>query len=52
VALYAALASDPARLEALDDDFLGFATRSNVGGPGGPAEYRYEVLLVVARTRA
>jgi hypothetical protein len=49
VALYAALASEPERLEALDRDFLEFATRSNSGEPEGPAEYRYEYLLVVGR---
>jgi ubiquinone/menaquinone biosynthesis C-methylase UbiE len=52
VALYAALASAPERLAALDRDFLEFATRSSTGAPGGPSEYRYEILLVVARTRA
>ncbi len=36
---------------ALDRDFLEFATRSNQGPPGGPAEYRYEYLLVVGRRR-
>jgi SAM-dependent methyltransferase len=35
----------------LDRRFLGFATRSNAGPPGGPAAYPYEYLLVVARTR-
>jgi hypothetical protein len=30
-------------------DFLDFATRSNQGRPGGPAEYRYEYLMVIAR---
>jgi ubiquinone/menaquinone biosynthesis C-methylase UbiE len=51
VGLYAALADRPDRLAALDRDFLGFATRSNQGPPGGPAEYRYEYLLVVGRRR-
>ncbi|MGH2742199.1 MAG: class I SAM-dependent methyltransferase [Thermoleophilaceae bacterium] len=52
VGLYAGLAEQPDRLAALDRDFLDFATRSNQGPPGGPAEYRYEYLLVVARKRA
>jgi hypothetical protein len=52
VAIYASLAGQPDRLAALDRDFLGFATRSNTGPPGGPAEYRYEYLLAVGRKRA
>jgi ubiquinone/menaquinone biosynthesis C-methylase UbiE len=49
VAVYAGLADQPARTAALDGDFLEFATRANRGVPGGPAEYHYEYLLVVAR---
>ena len=52
VGIYASVADDAARAEALDRDFLGFATRANSGPPEGPAEYRYEYLLVVARKRA
>jgi ubiquinone/menaquinone biosynthesis C-methylase UbiE len=52
VGIYASLAQEPERAMALDRDFLGFATRSNSGPPVGPAEYRYEYLLVVARKRA
>jgi ubiquinone/menaquinone biosynthesis C-methylase UbiE len=52
VGLYAALADDPERAAALDRAFLEFATRANDGSPGGPAEYRYEYLLVVARRAA
>ena len=52
VAIYASLADQPERAAALDRDFLDFATRSNRGAPGGPAEYHYEYLLVVARGRA
>ena len=52
VAIYAPLADRPDRIAALDRDFLEFATRFDRGAPGGPAEYRYEYLLVVARTRA
>ena len=41
-------AEDP---EALDRDFLAFATRANQGPPDGPAEIEYEYLLIVARKR-
>jgi ubiquinone/menaquinone biosynthesis C-methylase UbiE len=51
IALYASLGDQPDRREALDREFLEFATRSNRGAPGGPAEYHYEYLLVQARTR-
>jgi ubiquinone/menaquinone biosynthesis C-methylase UbiE len=51
VGLYAQLADEPERAAALDRDFLAFATRANQGPPGGPAEYPYEYLLVVARKR-
>ena len=51
VAIYASLAEEPERAAALDRDFLEFATRANSGPPEGPAEYRYEYLLVVARRR-
>jgi SAM-dependent methyltransferase len=34
---------------AVDRDLVEFASRGNTGDPGGPAEYRYEYLLVVAR---
>ena len=52
VAVYERLAEDPERAAALDRDFLEFATRTNSGPPEGPAEYRYEYLLVVARRGA
>lgn len=52
VATYAALAEEPERASALDRDFLEFATRANGGPPEGPAEYRYEYLLVIARRRS
>jgi hypothetical protein len=51
VAVYASLADRPEQSAALDREFLDFATRSNEGEPGAPAEYRYEYLLVVARKR-
>lgn len=43
--------AEPERVAALDRDFLDFTRRGNSGAPGGPAEYRYEILLVVARKR-
>jgi ubiquinone/menaquinone biosynthesis C-methylase UbiE len=51
IAIYAGLADQPGRAAALDRDFLEFATRSNRGASEGPAEYRYQYLLVVARKR-
>jgi len=51
VAIFVRLADQPERAAALDRDLLEFATRSNRGAPGGAAEYHYEYLLVVARTR-
>ena len=52
VAIYASLAEEPERAAALDRDLLEFARRANSGPPEGPAEYRYEYLLVIARRRA
>ena len=52
VAIYRSLADEPERSAALDRDFLEFATRANSGRPSGPAEYRYEYLLVIARRAA
>jgi len=49
VAIYAVLQDRPELAARLDRDFLDFAIRSNSGAPDGPAEYRYEYLLVVAR---
>ncbi len=49
LAIRACLADDPERAAQFDRDFLDYAVRSNSGQPGGPAEYRYEYLLVVAR---
>jgi ubiquinone/menaquinone biosynthesis C-methylase UbiE len=48
VLLYASLAGDPERADALDRDFLAFAERANEGTPEA-AEYTYEYLVVVAR---
>jgi ubiquinone/menaquinone biosynthesis C-methylase UbiE len=52
ISLYDSLADQPERQAALDRDFLEFAVRSDAGPPGGPAEFPYEYLLVVARTAA
>ena len=49
IAAYAALDGEPERHAALDRDFLEFATSANRGAPGGPAEYPYEYLRVLAR---
>lgn len=49
IAIRTSLANDPDRAAQFDRDFLDFARRWNAGSPGGPAEYRYEYLLVVAR---
>ncbi len=48
IATYAGLSDEDERA-ALDRAFLDFATRANEGPPGGPAELRFEYLLVVAR---
>jgi ubiquinone/menaquinone biosynthesis C-methylase UbiE len=50
IAIFGSLADRPDRAAALDRDFLDFATRADAGPAGGPAEYAYEYLLVVART--
>jgi 2-polyprenyl-6-hydroxyphenyl methylase/3-demethylubiquinone-9 3-methyltransferase len=52
VAISASLAGEPDRAAAFEREFLEFATSSNRGPDGGPAEYPYEYLLVVARTRS
>jgi ubiquinone/menaquinone biosynthesis C-methylase UbiE len=52
VALQAFLADQPDRAAELNRDLLEFATHSNQGPREGPAEYHYEYLLVVARTRS
>ncbi len=52
VAIYRSLADQPERSAALDRDFLEFAARANSGPAEGPAEYRYEYLLVIARRAA
>jgi hypothetical protein len=49
VAIHVNFADQPERAAALDRDFLEFAVRASRGAPAGPAEYRYEYLLVIAR---
>jgi len=51
IALQAFLAEQPDRAAALDGEFLAFVMEENQGEPDGPAEYRYEYLIVVARKR-
>jgi ubiquinone/menaquinone biosynthesis C-methylase UbiE len=51
VSVYESLRDEPERAATLDREFLDFAHRANRGAPDGWAEYPYEYLLVVARTR-
>jgi ubiquinone/menaquinone biosynthesis C-methylase UbiE len=51
VAIRTGLQDEPERAAAFDRDFLEFAARARTGDPDGPAEYRYEYLLVIARKR-
>ena len=51
IAVSASLADDPGRLADFQREFLEFATDGNRAAPGGPAEYPYEYLLVVATKR-
>ena len=51
VAIRTSLANDPDRAAEFDRDFLDFVVQSNSGPADGPAEYRYEYLLVVGRRR-
>lgn len=51
VAIFASLGDDPDRRAAADRDFLAFAEAANSGPAEGPAEYRYEYLLVLGRRR-
>lgn len=50
IALSALLDGTPEQA-ALDADLRDYALRENSGAAGGPAEYRYEILQVVARKR-
>ena len=51
IAMRAFLADRPELAAELDRESLEFAERMNRGAAGGPAEYSYEYLLVVARKR-
>jgi ubiquinone/menaquinone biosynthesis C-methylase UbiE len=51
VAIYESVAQEPQRRAALDTALMDYVTRSNSGSPGAPAQYHYEYLLVLARTR-
>src|SRR5690606_1958838 len=48
IAAYAGIAGDPQRVAGLDRDFLAYAQRHNLAGPGESARYGYDYLLVVA----
>lgn len=49
VALREALAADPERRADFDRELHEFTIRANRGAPGGPAEYPFDYLLIVAR---
>lgn len=51
VATYESLVDDPERRALFDRDFLEFATRANAGPDGGPAQYRYDYVTMLARKR-
>lgn len=51
ISVYEALQDEPDRVATLDREFLDFAERADRGTPGDWAEYPYEYMLVVARTR-
>lgn len=51
IALRGALSDRPDGSAALDRDFAAFTEQANVSAPGGPAEYVYDYLLVLARAR-
>jgi SAM-dependent methyltransferase len=51
IAIRASLDDQPERQEAFDRELREYAERGNRGAPGGPAEYPYPYLLVVARKR-
>ena len=46
---YKSLADDPERTAELDAALLDFATRMNLAGPGEPARFEFEYVVVVAR---
>jgi ubiquinone/menaquinone biosynthesis C-methylase UbiE len=46
---YKSLEGDPERTAALDAALLDFAVRMNLAGPGEPARFEFEYLIVVGR---
>ena len=52
IAIRAGLAAVPERLEEFDREFREFTRGGNRGAAGGPAEYPFGYLLVLARKRA
>ena len=46
---YKSLADDPERTAELDAALLDFAARMNLAGPGEPARFEFEYVVVVAR---
>jgi ubiquinone/menaquinone biosynthesis C-methylase UbiE len=46
---YKSLADEPERAAELDAALLDFATRMNLAGPGEPARFAFEYVVVVAR---
>lgn len=51
IAIRRLLESEPDRLAEFDLEFARFAQQCNQGEPGGPAEYPYDYLVIVARKR-
>lgn len=51
IAIRGLLESHPDSLSEFDREFARFARESNRGAPGGPAEYPYQYLLIVARKK-
>jgi ubiquinone/menaquinone biosynthesis C-methylase UbiE len=49
ITAYASLADDPERTAELDAALLDFARRMNLAGPGEPARFEFEFVVVVAR---
>ncbi|HEV7495502.1 class I SAM-dependent methyltransferase [Baekduia sp.] len=49
---YKSLAGDPEQTAALDAALMDFAVRMNLAGPGEPARYEFEYMIVVARRAA
>lgn len=52
IAAFESVEDDPQRTADLDREFFDFVTSANAGPPEGPAELRFDYLLVLARKRA